>query len=248
MNAPKPTNFHNVKSHKYLLSDNDETFDYREQTMGGADVVKNADRPYKREPAIKPVQKCITYSRSPQTKSFYADISQEMLDFKTKLIQMNDTSKGYQKSFIYQKNALKLEGTGMMGTFENHNFKQTLNSSNNLDIPVISRYVSIKFYQLKLSSFRTADTRENSQSQNLNDRIATSPSINSIFISPSKKTDKSSTRVVKIREKILNAPNESMSSFSNTYRSSMIPGEIQVTITSLCTDSSEEGVDVTIDN
>lgn len=122
-----------------MLSDNDETFDYREQTMGGTNVVKNADRPYKREPAIKPVQKCITYSRSPQTKSFYADISQEMLDVKTKLSQINDTSKGYQKSFIYQKNALKLEGTSMMGTFENHGFKQTLNSSNTLDIPVISR-------------------------------------------------------------------------------------------------------------
>ena len=62
-------------------------------------------------------------------------------------------------------------------------------------------------------------------------------SINSVFISPSKVQNYNPKRMIKIKEKILNALNESVnendiSSFSNTYRSSTIPWEMQVTVNS----------------
>lgn len=53
LNEPKPTNFHNTKSHKYLES---TTTTYK-PSSGSSSVIRNSDRPYKLEPAIKPQQK-----------------------------------------------------------------------------------------------------------------------------------------------------------------------------------------------
>jgi len=67
--------------------------------------------------------------------------------------------------------------------------------------------------------------------------------LENILISPGKINK---ARIVKIKEKVLQDQNDSQiiqedSSFSNTYRSSIIPGEIQVTITTLITDSDSDG-------
>lgn len=67
--------------------------------------------------------------------------------------------------------------------------------------------------------------------------------MNSIFISPSKRSGPNPNRMVKLREKMLNAWNVSISeheisSFSNTYRSSTIPCEMHMTVTSVCSNNS----------
>ena len=91
--------------------------------------------------------------------------------------------------------------------------------------------------------FRKSDPHVKSKSSiKTTDNNLLDSSINSVFISPGKRPQKTENRFVKIKEKILKGINDSTliqdeSSFSHTYRSSMIPGEVQVTITSLVTDS-----------
>jgi hypothetical protein len=63
-------------------------------------------------------------------------------------------------------------------------------------------------------------------------------------VSPSKQTDFESNRLVKIQEKILQTQSDIMDdesevSFSDTYRSSMIPGEMYVSVTTFSNEDSD---------
>jgi len=52
VDIPKPTNFDNGRSNRYLTST-----EYTPQTMEKTKSIRNSERPYKREPAIKPIAK-----------------------------------------------------------------------------------------------------------------------------------------------------------------------------------------------
>lgn len=62
--------------------------------------------------------------------------------------------------------------------------------------------------------------------------------LNSAVVSPAQRQLTDEARIIKIQEKQISNHNDIVndvesSSFTDTYRSSMIPGEIQVTVTSL---------------
>lgn len=179
---PKPTTFYN-NSRKYL-GDLCSIPDI--STIKVVKKPKISSKPYKPEPAIKPIQKCM---KRPRNVSQSSHLISKTVD------------QTCRKKCIEEKNPFDV-AKHMLSTFCHKD-------------RVVESSVTDKCHQ-----------KDNIDSGRQSIKILASENL------------------AKTGGRLSLPPSESMdrkdSSFSNTYRSSLIPGEIQVTVTSLYTDEEEE--------